>query len=72
MLIPHASLSPDSLRGVVEEYVSREGTEYGDREYTMDEKVRHVLQQLERGDIFIDYDPDSGTCNLVTREQADR
>ncbi len=72
MLIPHASLSPDSLRGVVEEYVSREGTEYGDREYTMDEKVRHVLQQLERGEIFIDYDPDSSTCNLVTREQADR
>lgn len=72
MLIPHASLSPDSLRGVVEEYVSREGTEYGDREYTMEEKVRHVLQQLERGEIFIDYDPDSSTCNLVTREQADR
>jgi len=68
MKIPHTALPPETLRGIVEEFVTREGTEYGARDYSLDEKVTHVLGQLERNEVVIQYDPDSQTCNLVNKD----
>lgn len=65
MRIPYKELSAESLQGVIEEYVSREGTEYGSRDYSLQEKVEQVMAQLGRGEVVIEFDPDSGTCNLV-------
>lgn len=65
MQIPWQSLSADALHGVLEEYATREGTEYGWREYSLAEKVEHLRAQLERGDAVIDYDPDTETVHLV-------
>jgi uncharacterized protein YheU (UPF0270 family) len=48
VIVPHGELSPEALRGVIESFVLREGTEYGERDYSLDEKVRHVTRQLER------------------------
>lgn len=64
MKIDWRSLSDDALDGVLEEYASREGTEYGEREYTLNEKVGQLRRQLARGDAVLDYDPDTGTCHL--------
>ena len=46
MDVPHAELSADALRGVIESFVLREGTDYGASEYSLDEKVVHVMRQL--------------------------
>ena len=62
-------LAPETLRKVIEEFVSREGTDYGDRVFELEEKIAHVRRQLERGEACIVFDPDSETCNIVTREQ---
>ena len=70
MRIPHTALSKETLRGIVEEYVTREGTEYGVRDYSLDEKVGHVMKQLEREEVIIDYDPDSQTCTLLSKEAS--
>lgn len=56
VVIPHQELSPDALRGVIESFVLREGTEYGEREFSLDEKVAHVMHQLERGEARIVFD----------------
>jgi uncharacterized protein YheU (UPF0270 family) len=72
MRIPYTALSSESLRGIVEEFVTREGTEYGARDYSLEEKVNRVLRQLENEEIVIEYDPDSQTCNLLTRESGSR
>jgi len=64
--IPPAELSPDALRGVIESFVLREGTEYGVRDYSLEEKVAHVLRQLERREAEIVFDPNSGTVDIVT------
>ncbi|MBL4821092.1 MAG: YheU family protein [Gammaproteobacteria bacterium] len=64
MKIPYSQLSPESLRGIIEEYVSREGTEYGSKDYTLDEKVEQVLVQIRRGEVVIEFDPDSQSCHL--------
>ena len=54
-------LSPDALRGVVEEFVSRDGTEMTD----VERKVQEVSALLERGDVELWFDPETGTCNIV-------
>ena len=42
MIIPHRTLSPDALRGVIEAFVTREGTDYGAQEVPLDTKVLQV------------------------------
>lgn len=63
--VPLDALSPGALRGVVEEFVNREGTDYGWRERTLDEKVRDVMRQLERGEAVILFDPESRSTTIV-------
>jgi uncharacterized protein YheU (UPF0270 family) len=63
--VPHTELSADALRGVIESFVLREGTEYGERDFTLDEKLTHVLHQLERGEAQIMFDPQSQSVGIV-------
>lgn len=64
--IPHAELSAEALRGVIESFVLREGTDYGEREHSLEQKVAQVRIQLERGLARILFDPESNTVTLVT------
>jgi uncharacterized protein len=63
--IPYAQLSSEALQGVIESFVLREGTEYGEREFTLAEKRLHVLHQLERGEAQILFDPQSQSVDIV-------
>lgn len=63
--VPCTELAPDTLRRLAEEYVSRDGTDYGARERTLDEKVEALLAALRRGDARIFYETVSGTINIV-------
>ena len=63
--IPHTSLSPAALRGLVQEFVTRDGTDYGWHEKSLDDRVADVMRQLERGDAQIVFDPESGSANVV-------
>jgi uncharacterized protein YheU (UPF0270 family) len=59
-------LSPSALRGLVEEYVSREGTDYGPGDWTLEDKVAQVLRQLERGEARIVFDLELQSASIVT------
>ncbi len=63
--VPHAELAPETLRAVIESFVLREGTDYGDREFSLDEKVAHVMRQLERGEAQILFYPVTETIDIV-------
>lgn len=65
MLIPYQRLSSDALRGVIEDYVLREGTDYGEGEYSLDQKVEMVHEQLRKGTASVSYDEESETCSIV-------
>jgi uncharacterized protein YheU (UPF0270 family) len=65
IVIPHTELSADALRGVVEAFVLREGTDYGAREFSLEEKVAHVRRQLERGEAQIVFDPQTESVDIV-------
>jgi uncharacterized protein len=66
--IPHEMLSPDALIGVIENYVLREGTDYGAKEFTFEEKVAQVREQLARKEAWIVFDPESESVTLVTSD----
>ena len=63
--IPLAELSPEALRGVVEAFVNREGTDYGAVERSLEEKVADVLRQLERGEARIVFDPETESVTIL-------
>ncbi len=65
VIIPYTELSDEALRGVLEAFVLREGTEYGERDFSLEQKVAHVSRQLRRGEAQIVFDPASETIDIV-------
>lgn len=65
--VPHAQLDPEVLRRLVEEFVTRDGTDYGAIERTLAEKVALVMRQLEAGEVAIVVDSASDTIDIVVR-----
>jgi uncharacterized protein YheU (UPF0270 family) len=65
--IPHTELSADALRAVIESFVLREGTEYGERDVSLERKVADVLRQLERREAQIVFDPNTETVDIVVK-----
>ena len=70
ILVPHADLSQEALRGVVESFILREGTDYGLHEMSLEDKVRQILQQLERREARIVFDPETETIDIIVARQA--
>ena len=68
--IPHRELSPEALRGVLESFVLREGTDYGTREFTLEQKIAHVMAQIERGEAQILFDPNTETVHIAVVSPA--
>jgi hypothetical protein len=64
--VPYTELAHDLLHAVVESYVLREGTDYGEKEFSLQEKVAHVIRQLERGEARIVFDPDTETVSIIS------
>ncbi len=66
--VPIDALSADALRGVVEAFVLREGTDYGAQEFTHEEKVAQLLAALARGEARILFDPATESVTLLPRK----
>lgn len=69
MRVPLDALSPEALRGVVEEVVTREGTDYGE-EVPLETKVRQVLAQLRSGEAVIVFDAEAESCTILSADEA--
>ena len=61
MKIPHSKLSLVALKEVVEEFVTRDGTDHS----RVKQRVIDVLEQLEKGCVELRFDDDTSTCNIV-------
>jgi len=61
MLIPHAQLSPATLRAVVEEFVTRDGTDHT----VVERRIEAVLSQLDAGLVSLHFDEVSESCNIL-------
>ena len=63
--VPYTELAAELLHAVVESYVLREGTDYGEREFSLEEKVAHVMGRLKRGEAQIVFDPETETVSIA-------
>jgi len=63
--LPLDRIDTDTLRRMIEEFVTREWSELGDAGHTLDEKVDQVLGQLRARQAKIVYDGVSETWNIV-------
>jgi hypothetical protein len=69
MIIPHSALSPLTLQSLIEEFVTRDGTDYGETEVPLDSRVAQIRRQIEHDEVLIWFDPDTESCTLLAREQ---
>jgi uncharacterized protein YheU (UPF0270 family) len=69
MIIPHRMLSPDALCGVIEAFITREGTDYGLHEVPLATKVAQVRDQLDAGTAVIVYDEATDSCTIQATDQ---
>ncbi|NMC61701.1 MAG: YheU family protein [SAR324 cluster bacterium] len=67
MEIPPEMLSPEILKAMLEEFVLREGTDYGHDEYTLEEKVSQVRKQLKEGKLRIVFNEEDETFDLLRK-----
>lgn len=70
MIIPFEQLSEGALRGLIEEFITRDGTDYGFNEVSLETKVKQVKSQIQRGDVVIAFDPASEAVTLLTQLAA--
>lgn len=69
MIVPYQELSPDALQSLIEDFVTRDGTDYGQAELTMQQKAAHLLALLQKGELLITYDEDTQSCGLVRKDE---
>lgn len=66
--VPLASLSDEALTRLLEEYVTREGTDYGMVEYSLGEKVTQLKTCIQRGEAKIIFDLDTNCANIISTQ----
>ena len=69
MIIPYENLSSEALEGLIEEFVTRDGTDTGYEKKSFENDAAMVKRQLKRGDAVIVYDQSTKTSNIVLKDQ---
>ena len=65
--VPYLDINPETLRNMVEEFVSRDGSDWGDTGGSMEDKIKQVLRQFESGKIKVVFDLTSQSANIVSK-----
>ena len=69
MIIPYDKLSPEALQALIEEFVTRDGTDTGYEKKSIENDVAMVKRQLKRGEAVIVYDQSTKTSNIVPKDR---
>lgn len=69
MIIPWQVLAPETLDSLIESFVLREGTDYGEHERSLVDKVSDVKQQLKSGEAVLVWSELHETVNIMPRKQ---
>mgnify|MGYP000595604281 CR=1 len=70
--IPHEQIEPETLRELVEEFITRDGTFYGEKEMSMEQKIDMVIGQLKSREAVITWDRYVQTSNIALRKDIDK
>ena len=69
MLIPHDQLEVDTLTRLIEDFVTRDGTDNGD-DTPLETRVLRVRQALTKGQALIVFEPESEQCQLTLKHEV--
>ncbi|TWX73038.1 YheU family protein [Colwellia sp. C1TZA3] len=69
MIIPLEQLSSETLSAIIENFVLREGTEYGSEDVSLSDKITQVQQQLKQGSALLVYSELHETVNILPTDQ---
>lgn len=69
MIIPWQDIPPQTLESLIEAFVLREGTDYGENELSLEQKVNDVKRQLQYGEAVVIWSELHETVNIMPRAQ---
>ncbi|WP_225086001.1 YheU family protein [Pectobacterium colocasium] len=69
MIIPWQQLDPETLDNIIESFVLREGTDYGEQERSLAQKVEDIRTQLKSGEVVLVWSELHETLNIMPRGQ---
>ena len=70
MIIDPKQLTPQALLGVVDDFILREGTDYGQEEMAYEKKRDALMEKLKSGDAVITFDAESQSITILSKEDA--
>jgi len=69
MIIPFEQLDKDTLYNLIESYVLREGTDYGEQEFSIESKVAQVNQQLKSGEAMVFFSELHESVTIISKNE---
>lgn len=69
--VPVQRVAAETLAALLEEYASRDGTDYGHREHSLEDKTAALKRQLDAGELSLVYDLDSEQYDLCDRKRLE-
>ncbi|MCB0347489.1 MAG: YheU family protein [Bdellovibrionales bacterium] len=67
--VPYDAISEDALKGLIDSFILREGTDYGKHEAAHQTKYDQIYKQITKGDVKIVFDPNIGSITLINKIQ---
>ena len=70
IIVPWKDLPADTLTNLIEEFVTRDGTDYGDPEIPTATKVEQARNQLKKQEAFVVFDEITESVSVMGKEQT--
>lgn len=67
--VPWQEIAPETLDALIGEFVTRDGTDYGEREVPLERKVSQVREKLRRGEALVVFFEESQAVDILAREE---
>lgn len=68
MIVPWQAVQPETLDNLIEEYVTRDGTDYGEQEISLSRRVEQIRAKLQSGEAVLLFSESTGLCNIVAKD----
>ncbi|MDF2181390.1 YheU family protein [Neptuniibacter sp. CAU 1671] len=68
MIVPWQAVQPETLDNLIEEYVTRDGTDYGEQETSLSRRVEQIRTKLQSGEAVLLFSESTGLCNIVAKD----
>jgi uncharacterized protein YheU (UPF0270 family) len=69
MMVPHDQLQPETLRALIEEFITRNGGVQGHTDVPMDRMIQQVMTQLKSGKVVIVFDEEDQSSTIVSKNE---